>query len=251
MHGLRRLTAVTGALLLAVALLVLGAPPSVAGGPTSVLLVSPTGQRTASLYGTEKRYDLLERLLAPAGSALEGSREEAPDWGPEDTWGEKVGDMVTVTWMIHDVTPWRVDRLFLSAPDTKDVWIRTDLQTAQDTAASGDGVWHKAKESEELRALLRGLGVLGETSDAGQDTASAEALTDPGAGSGSGSGSGGTVTGTRDAADAPTAADRAHWAIPALALGLVLGSGGATLLLRRAAARNGSGPPRRQELLDV
>ncbi|GAQ60883.1 hypothetical protein [Streptomyces scabiei] len=242
MHGLRRLTAVAGALLTALALLLLGAPPATAGGPSSVLLVSPTSQRTASLYGTEKRYDLLERLLAPVGSALDGSREKAPDWGPEDTWGDQVGDMVTVMWLSHE-RPWRVDRLFLSAPDTKDVWILTDLETTENTAASGDGVWHKAKESEELRALLRGLGVLGGASGgAGRTTNSAEELVGVGADPDE------QGTGARAAADA---SEQARWAISALVLGLVLGSGGATLLLRRAAARHGSGPPRRQELLDA
>ncbi|MFF5361341.1 hypothetical protein ACFY4I_18415 [Streptomyces scabiei] len=246
MHGLRRLTA-AGALLTALALLLLGAPPAAAGGPSSVLLVSPTSHRTASLYGTEKRYDLLERLLAPVGSALEGSREKAPDWGPEDTWGDQVGDMVTVMWLSHE-RPWRVDRLYLSTPDTKDVWIHTDVETTQDTAASGDGVWHKAKESEELRALLRGFGVLRETpGGAGQGTDSAEELIGVGADPDE------KVTGARAAADAPEPAEQARWAISALVLGLVLGSGGATLLLRRAAARHGSGPPRgpRQELLDA
>lgn len=64
----------------ALALLLLGAPPSAAGGPTSVLLVSPTSQRTASLYGTEKQYEFLGRLLAPEDSAFDGNREEAPEW---------------------------------------------------------------------------------------------------------------------------------------------------------------------------
>ncbi|MDX2553887.1 hypothetical protein [Streptomyces stelliscabiei] len=242
------MAAALGASLAALALLLLGAPPSAAGGPTSVLLVSPTSHRTASLYGSGKQYDLLVRLLVPAGSALDGSREKAPDWGPEGTWGGQVGDMVTVTWMSHEVTAWRVDRLYMSAPDTKDVWIYTGLETAEDAATAGEGVWHKAKQSEELRALLRGLGVLGEPSDgAVQGTSSDDALT------GSGTETGGTVTGTRAAADASGPAGHARWAIPALALGLLLGSGGATLLLRRAAARHESGPPRepRQELLDA
>ncbi|MFM9588990.1 hypothetical protein ACKI1J_06980 [Streptomyces scabiei] len=245
MHGLRRLTAVAGALLTALALLLPGAPPAAAGGPTSVLLVSPTSRRTASLYGTEKRYDLLERLLARFGSALDGSREKAPDWGPEDTWGDQVGDMVTVMWLSHERT-WRVDRLFLSAPDTKDVWILTNLETTETPAAAGDDVWHKAKESEELRALLRGLGVLaGAPGGAGPTTNSAEELI------GVGPDAGERGTGARAAADTPESAEPARWAISALVLGLVLGSGGATLLLRRAAARHGSGPPRRQELLDA
>ncbi|MDW8809396.1 hypothetical protein P1P68_32505 [Streptomyces scabiei] len=153
--------------------------------------------------------------------------------------------MVTVMWLSHE-RPWRVDRLYLSAPDTKNVWIHTDVDTTQDTAASGDGVRHRAKESEELRALLRGFGVLGETSGgAGRSANSAEELIGVGADPDE------RGTGARAAADAPEPAEAARWAIPVL--GLVLGSGGATLLLRRAAARHGTGPPRgpRQELLDA
>ncbi|WP_319055642.1 hypothetical protein [Streptomyces europaeiscabiei] len=249
MRGLRQLAAAVGTLTTALALLLLGAPPSAAGGPTSVLLVSPTSQRTASLYGTEKQYDLLVRLLAPTGSALDANGEEAPEWARGDTAGEQISEMVTVTWMIHDVTPWRVDQLYTASPDTKDVWIHTDLDIAKDTGASDDGVWNKAKQSEELRALLQGLGVLGEASGSPEqgEASSPDAL------------SGARVDAVETAVDAPAGADapdltdRARWAIPALALGLLLGSGGAMLLLRRAAARHESGPPRepRQELLDA
>jgi hypothetical protein len=249
MRGLRQLAAAMGALVTALALLLLGAPPSAAGGPTSALLVSPTSQRTASLYGTQKEYDLLERLLVSAGSELDGSREEPPEWAAGDTWGERVSDMVTVTWMVHDVTPWRVDRLYTVSPDTKDVWINTSMDVEGDTGDVGDSVWHKAKQSEELRDLLTGLGVMGKTSDspARGDVPSTDSLSETGAGAGE------TATDTRATADAPGLNDRARWAIPALALGLLLGSGGATLVLRRAAARHGSGPPRepRQELLDA
>lgn len=74
----------------AFALLLLGAGPSAAGGPTSVLLASPTSQRTASLYGTHEEYGRLGKLLAPAGSELDRSREEAPEWGEEGIWGEQI-----------------------------------------------------------------------------------------------------------------------------------------------------------------
>ncbi|MEU1193482.1 hypothetical protein [Streptomyces sp. NPDC005859] len=248
MRGLRQLAAAAGALMTTLALLLLGAPPSAAGGPTSVLLVSPTSQRTGSLYGTEKEYELLQRLLARAGSEFDGNREEAPDWGAEDTWGEQVRDMVTVTWMLPDARPWRTDQLYTAAPDTKDIWIHTTLNLEEDTAASGAGAWHKAKQSEELRALLHGLGVLGPASGRPQGaTPSVDALSEAGVGPGE------TATDARATADAPDLTDRARWAIPALALGLLLGSGGTTLLLRRAAGRHESGPPpeRRQELLDA
>ncbi|MFE7837230.1 hypothetical protein ACFU53_14685 [Streptomyces sp. NPDC057474] len=245
MRGVRQLTAMVGALMTALALLLLGAPPSAAGGPTSVLLVSPTGHRTGSLYGTEEAYDLLQRLLAPAGSELDGSREEAPEWGREGIWGEQVSDMVTVTWMAHDVTPWRVDQVHTAATDAKNVWIHTRLDIAENTVAPGDVVWHRAKHPEQLRDLLTGLGVLGKASGgpAQGELPSTDALADTGT----------TTTDAPATTSTPGLNDRARWAIPALAVGLLLGSGGATLLLRRAAARHEPEPPRepRQELLDA
>lgn len=248
MRGLRQLTAMVGALMTAFALLLLGAPPSAAGGPTSVLLASPTSHRTASLHGTQEEYGRLEKLLAPAGSALDQSREEAPEWGEEGIWGEQSSDMVNVTWMAHDVTPWRVDRVHTAAKDTQNVWIHTTLGMGGATGAPGNGVWHRAKQPEELRKLLLGLGVLGDASgDRAQgELPSTDAPAEPRADTGE------RIAGDKAATSAPDLADSARWAIPALGLGLLLGSG-ATLLLRRAAARHESGPPRgpRQELIDA
>lgn len=156
--------------------------------------------------------------------------------------------MVNVTWMAHDVTPWRVDRVYTAAPDTQNVWIHTTLGMGDDADARGNGVWHRAKQPEELRKLLVDLGVLGNASgDPAQGElpsteTPAEARADTGQ----------KTVGDKAAASAPDLADSARWAIPALGLGLLLGSG-ATLLLRRAAARHESGPPRgpRQELIDA
>ncbi|MER6154998.1 hypothetical protein ABT147_05560 [Streptomyces sp. NPDC001868] len=239
-----------GALLTAFALLLLTAPPSAAGGPTSVLLVTPTIQRTASLYGTQEDYGRLEKLLAPAGSELDRSAEKAPEWGREDIWGERLSDMISVTWMIHDVTPWRLDRVYPAAPDTRDVWIHTTLTTDEETVDTPDGgVWHRAKQPEQLRKLLNGLGVLGTAPDdpALGEQPPADSLTE------ARSETDETAAASRATTRTPGLSDRARWAIPALALGLLLGAGGATLLQRRVAARHESGPPRepRQELLDA
>ncbi|MFF6782062.1 hypothetical protein [Streptomyces sp. NPDC012510] len=250
MRGLRQLTAMAGVLLTAFALLLLGAPPSAAGGPTSVLLASPTAQRTASLYGTQEDYGRLEKLLVPAGGELDGSREKTPEWGQEDIWGERIVDMVSVTWMIHDVTPWRLDRVYTAPPDTRDIWIHTMVSTGEEPlGTAGAGVWHKAKQPERLRELLSDLNVLGTAPRdlkgsaplSGDSPAEVRAGTD------------GTTADARATASTPGLAGRAQWAISALALGLLLGSGGAVLLLRRAAARRESGPPRgpRQQVIDV
>ncbi|MET9847013.1 hypothetical protein ACFZC6_12810 [Streptomyces ossamyceticus] len=250
MRGLRRLAATVGALLTALltalALVLLGAPPSAAGGPTSVLLASPTSQRTASLYSMDKAYVRLQELMGLAGSGLDGGRDKPPM--PEEELAEASGDMINVTWMIHDVSPWRVDRVYPSLPGTKDVWIHTTMGAGglgTDAAAESRGVWHKAKDSQELRQVLTWLGVLGKESDG---TARGELPSFPApvtAGADTG------ATGDAGSASEPGLADQARWAIPALALGAALGST-VTVLLRRAAARRDTGPRGpRQELLDA
>ncbi|WP_328435718.1 hypothetical protein [Streptomyces sp. NBC_00425] len=246
MRGLRQLAAATGALTTALVLLLLTAPPSAAGGPASVLLVSPTSSRTASLYGTAEDYARLEGLLPQTGDELGERPEEAPDRGAEDTWMDQVRDLVTVSWMLPDTRPWRTDQLYTFASGTKDIWVHTTLDVPQETTSSGVGGWHKAQRSEELRALLDGLGVLRAASgEPRESVAGAGALPESGVGAGA------TATDPRATADPPDLIDRAGWAAPALALGLLLGFEGAALR-RRVAARHGSALLRepRQELLD-
>ncbi|SPF02359.1 hypothetical protein [Streptomyces sp. MA5143a] len=252
MRGSRRLVATVGALLTALltalALVLLGAPPSAAGGPTSVLLASPTSRRTASLYSTDKAYIRLQELMGPAAFGLDGGRGKPPM--PEEELAEASDDMINVTWMIHDVSPWRMDRVYPSLPSTKDVWIHTTTSAGDpgtDAAAESHGVWHKAKDSEELRQVLTWLGVLGEES---AGTARGELPSPPAPGT-AGAGSDATNEGDAGSASEAGLADQARWAIPALALGAALGST-VTVLLHRAAARRATGPRGpRQELLDT
>ncbi|MFF3845114.1 hypothetical protein [Streptomyces sp. NPDC002328] len=242
MRRLRELIALLGALAAAFAGVVLGAAPAAAGGPTSVLLASPTSQETASLYGTENDYGRLERLLhASGGSSGGGAAPPKPE--------EMTGHMVNVTWLAHDVHPWRVDRVYRLAPADRGIWIHTSIE------ASSAGVWHRAKDDGQLRALLTELGVMGAPASGefgGLPAATAEesaagaaqASSEPSAGED------GPVTRSAGAAD-PALGANWWWAIPGLGLGLALGFGSA-LLTRRAAAPEGSGPPHepRQELID-
>ncbi|MEV0217911.1 hypothetical protein [Streptomyces sp. NPDC050704] len=221
----------------ALGLVLLSAPTATAGGPTSVLVVSPESAQGAALYYSEKEYEELERLLGKPGSGL---REESG-------LTEGSGRQINVTWMLHDVSPWRVDRVYLDSPRGDDVWIHTATQVPE----SMNGYWHKAGQPAEIRALFKKLGVLGEAS---------------------GNGAGAIYPApwqTGDASAAPTAPESAErprttaaaatddgtdwwWAIPGLAAGLAVGSGG-TLLVRRTAARREPEPPQesRQELIDL
>lgn len=215
MVRVRQLIALTGALVCLCALALLGAPHALAGGPTSVFLASPTSHRTAGLYVQDREYAELEKLLGRAGGELDG----APRVQPPDQ-GDGPGDWVNITWMMHDVTPWRQDRVVIGRPRPGDIAIRT----AMGNPLPSTGQWHRAEQPARLHALLERLGVLSGASDVTGTAASPSA-----------SPAFTTEAGTADGTDW-------WWALLGLTVGVAFGAGGA-FLIRRAAARHDAGPP--------
>ena len=133
-----------------ISLLVAG--PASAGGPTSVLLVVPGTGQTASLYTSDADYAALAELVgtfeAPGSTGTVGPTTPSPAFGTG----------VTLTWLMHDVWVWRVDRVYLDADGGP--WIST--QTATDGASTitdSPLAWHTAARGKELAALLDRLGV--------------------------------------------------------------------------------------------
>ncbi|WP_225877377.1 hypothetical protein [Streptomyces resistomycificus] len=244
----RELAVWTGMSVTALALLMAGASPASAGGPTSVLLVSPRSTETASLYHSDRQYEELTQLLG------------APDKGvvdrpPEADLAES--RQINVTWMVHDVTPWRRDRVFM-ADEGREAWIHT----AANEPALPAGVWHRAGHPDRLHGLLEELGLMGRASPDGSSgiayPAPWQAEEDAAAGTAAGAtGSAGTAgqTGPETAAS-PSAMSGAKdrigwwWALPGAAAGA-----GLALILRPFTSRR---PPHRsrrveeprQELLD-
>jgi hypothetical protein len=234
---------VLSAWVVALTLLVWGAPPATAGGLTSVLVVSPESMETASLYYSDSAYQRLERLL---GGGPDGGTDGGTDSGttikpPEANLIE--ARQINVTWLAHDISPVRIDRIHL-ASDGPEAWIHTSR-----TPPDWNGTWHRSPQPEALRALLDELGVTGEAVD--PETIGAQP---PAGGSAPGPEDGQPVTEPRTAATPPAAGDQDWWwALPGLALGLIAGYAG-SLLIRRAATRQKAGPPRgqpRQELIDL
>jgi hypothetical protein len=111
-----------------------GAGPAAAGGPTSVLLSVPGEGRVAALYHTEAAYQALDELAGELDAGADASPGERPRAGD--------GDVVTLTWLIHDVQVWRVDLVHLGG--TGAPWVEsrqvTDGRSVQDAPAS----WHRA-----------------------------------------------------------------------------------------------------------
>src|ERR671931_11148 len=76
--------------------------------------VTAVAVAAAALYATDEAYGRLERLLV---------ENPSPDPAAPDVHGGPGSDAINVTWLIHDVSVWRVDRVFTDAPGGP--WIET------------------------------------------------------------------------------------------------------------------------------
>ncbi|WP_328749860.1 hypothetical protein OHT57_30985 [Streptomyces sp. NBC_00285] len=200
-----------------------------------MLVVSPESGETASLYYSDKEFGELQRLLDIPGAGT---------WAkpPEATLA--AARQINVTWMLHDVSPWRMDQVF-PLPDTDHVWIRTN-----NLPESVNSHWYQPKDAARIRALLDDLGVMGKVYGGG-----GAVFPTSGQESGSGAGAVHTEAAKTSARLGPsaTAGDGAGWwwALPGLAAGAVLALALRPFALRRPWGRLHQEPGPRQELRDV
>lgn len=138
-------------------------PPAYAGGPTSVLLANSGRAQVAAAYYSDSSY---AALAAAVGEGQTGP--SAPP--PGDTEG---GDEVRLTWLIHDVQIWRVDRVHLTGDG---VWVEmvVDINDRGDVF-DRPAVWHRPADEAALTGILTDAGVLGDESPASPPPARAEA----------------------------------------------------------------------------
>ena len=212
----RELGALIGSLAVVLALMVWCASSASAGGPTSVLVASPASGEANALYYSDEGYEELEQLLGAAGRGT-------PDQPPEaDLAGAR---QINVTWLAHDISPWRLDRVFPVESGARAVWIHT----AANMPDTPNGYWHRAEHPAQLCDLLSKLGVMGKVSGEGYTgifPAPWKSETPPAA------------TADTETAElrtgAPVASDDTDWwwALPGAAGGAVL-----ALVLRRLALR--------------
>ncbi|HET9139627.1 hypothetical protein [Actinophytocola sp.] len=145
---MRTIPRIAGGALVA-ALAILAAPvPAVAGGPTSVLLVSPARGVAAALYNDDTEYSQLLRLVGD--SPVQDKDAPGLQGGPGS-------DAVNLTWMIHDVQVWRVDRVFVDAPGGP--WIETTVTMDGGSVWDKQGVLHRG--DAELVHLLTTMRLVG------------------------------------------------------------------------------------------
>jgi len=128
------------------------AGPATAGGPTSVLLAAPDTGTAASLYFTDTEYEALaSQVGVNQGSGVAGTVDQSGAT-------HEFGSQVTLTWLIHDVMVWRVDRVFLDAEGGP--WISTQANvTEAGNIWDSPVVWHTAADGVALTALLDELGL--------------------------------------------------------------------------------------------
>ena len=142
------------AMLLAVATWTGTAGLAHAGGPTSVLISSPTVHRAAGLYYTETRY---EELVQAVGGGPDQPSSSFSQPSSVDLDDEMV---VRLTWMIHDVSVWRIDGIYITQSDG--IWISTliDQGTGNGNLRDRPGRWHRPQNDAALLAVLTSAGIL-------------------------------------------------------------------------------------------
>ena len=152
MHRIR--ASLTVAVLLVVS--IMWFEPAAAGGPTSALLSVPGEGKTTSLYYTDPEYDALAGLVGIESDTGTGQADQS---GQVDRTGvdHANGPGVTVTWLIHDVTPWRVDHIYPEGDGAP--WIATQLTGDSGPTWDSPVVWHQPESGAELMALLDELGL--------------------------------------------------------------------------------------------
>ncbi|WP_282700829.1 hypothetical protein [Streptomyces sp. CC219B] len=202
-----------------------GSPGPTAKGPDLAMVVTGGGTgRPTAVHSGEPHFARLWQLLEPTYTATERVPREWVE-------GRHPPVRLTVVWGLTGVGGWpmtdrppggdvaveRQDQLFVAEDGTP--WVRSDPAPEVE---DDDIRWHRAPRSVFERLDRAGaLGGAGAAASAGDASGPA----------------GGGV----------------WWAVPGLAVGFAAGVGG-TLAIRRAAARPGAGPPRReprQQLIDL
>lgn len=135
---------------------------ALAGGPTSVILVNHEGARAAAAVTGSPAYDALARSLDAFN----------PPTGTENGPAQFMDQPIRLTWLIHDVTAWRVDGIAIR-PDG--VWVSTAMTVDGSTLFDQPAVWHQPADPDLLLTTLTTLGIL----DRGSIAASRPAATSP------------------------------------------------------------------------
>jgi hypothetical protein len=128
------------------AVFVAGAVPAEAGGPTSVLLSAPP--HVVAFGYEDPQYAELQRLTDVAASH---------DGYVGDPEAHGTGNFVRATWLIHDMSVWRIDIIYPDAPGGP--WIAT-TESLDGSTMPTQPRWHTATDPVRLLKLLGSLKLL-------------------------------------------------------------------------------------------
>ncbi|MGC4943019.1 hypothetical protein [Kribbella sp. DT2] len=133
-----------GGVLLLIVLSAWVAVPAQAGGPTSVLLSAPGIPKVVATGYTDAKYDALM-------SSVGMQAKNHPGWEAEGN-----GRVVRATWMIHDMSVWRLDLIY---PDAEGgPWVAS-FESSTGTMPDKP-IWHPAADGQALNRVLGELGLL-------------------------------------------------------------------------------------------
>jgi hypothetical protein len=127
--------------LLVVALFLLSAAPASAGGPTSVLITSPTEQRAAGLYNTSLDYIALMEALGPTQA----------DPNAPALHGTPGSNAINLAWLIHDQQVWRTDHVFMTVDGGP--WVET-FESYEGVTFDQRGTVHRPADPAKLQQVL-------------------------------------------------------------------------------------------------
>jgi hypothetical protein len=159
----RKIIALLVTLLAAGAWSASAAAPAQAGGPTSVLMTNPATGRAHALYYSDRAYERLASAVAafsPESGSTQRPQSVVEDFGSE----------IRLTWMIHDMSIWRIDRVHVTAKDG--TWIETLLTVNGGDIFNRPGFWHRAHDQRLLMASLTAAGLLAGSQRAAGDPTS-------------------------------------------------------------------------------
>jgi hypothetical protein len=127
------------------------AAPAHAGGPTSVLMTNPATRRAHALYYSDQAY---QRLASGVGAfGPESGSAQRPQSVVDD-----FGSEIRLTWLIHDMSIWRIDRVRITPQDG--TWVETLVQVADGDIFSRPANWHRAADLKLLMGSLKAAGLL-------------------------------------------------------------------------------------------
>ena len=129
------------------------AHPAYAGGPTSVLMASPDRQQARAAYNGDSVYAALTAAVGEDHTGPTTPPVGLATGGRED---------IRLTWLIHDVQIWRIDRIHHTSADG--MWIETVVNpSGEESMFDVPAHWHRPADEAALTAVLSDVGLLGDS----------------------------------------------------------------------------------------